>query len=153
VLFVEYLSFYKVRSDIDSRAVVLTDISYVSAVAATVGFRWPLYINRTKKAVKFKYTFKLYQYFSRLGISACYLRDCNIVPTLISTDGTTKLENTHRKSNTKTNVTNVQRTDYDLSKGLLNLLHKMKYLFYKSAIIPNVSKQRQILRLVHEKQL
>jgi hypothetical protein len=46
-----------------SRAVVLTDIFAVAAFAATVGFRWPLFINHTKKAVKFKYTFKLYQYF------------------------------------------------------------------------------------------
>jgi hypothetical protein len=46
-----------------SRPVVLTDIFPVAALAATVGFRWPLCINHTKKAVKFKYTFKLYQYF------------------------------------------------------------------------------------------
>jgi hypothetical protein len=45
-----------------SRAVVLTDIFPVAAFAATVGFRWPLCINHTKKAVKFKYTLKLYQY-------------------------------------------------------------------------------------------
>jgi hypothetical protein len=43
--------------------VVLTDIFPVAALAASVGFRWPLCIKHTKKAVKFKYTFKLYQYF------------------------------------------------------------------------------------------
>jgi hypothetical protein len=52
--------------------VVLKYIFPVAAVAATVGLRWPLCINHTKKAVKFKYTFKLYQYFSHLGISACF---------------------------------------------------------------------------------
>jgi hypothetical protein len=46
-----------------SRQVVLTDIFPVAALAATVGFRRPLCINHTKKAVKFKYIFKLYQYF------------------------------------------------------------------------------------------
>jgi hypothetical protein len=45
------------------RPVVLTDILPVAVLAAIVGFRWPLCINHTKKAVKFKYTFKLYQYF------------------------------------------------------------------------------------------
>jgi hypothetical protein len=35
----------------------------VAAIAATVGLRWQLCINHTKKAVKFKYTFKLHQYF------------------------------------------------------------------------------------------
>jgi ABC-type uncharacterized transport system permease subunit len=50
-------------SFIYSIPVVLTDIFPVAALAATVGFRWPLCINHTKKAVKFKYTFKLYQYF------------------------------------------------------------------------------------------
>jgi hypothetical protein len=45
------------------RPVVLTDIFPVAAIAATVGLRWPLCINQTKKAVKFKYTLKLYQYF------------------------------------------------------------------------------------------
>jgi hypothetical protein len=39
----------------NSKSVVLTDIFPVTAVAATVGFRWPLCINHTKKAVKFKY--------------------------------------------------------------------------------------------------
>jgi hypothetical protein len=45
--------------------VVLTYIFPVAALAVTVGFRWPFYwpLNRTKKAVKFKYTFKLFQYF------------------------------------------------------------------------------------------
>jgi hypothetical protein len=43
--------------------VVLTDIIPVAALAATVGVQWPLCINHTKKAVKFKYTFQLYQYF------------------------------------------------------------------------------------------
>jgi hypothetical protein len=46
-----------------SRAVVLTYIFLVAAFADIVGFRWPLCINHTKKAVKFKCTFKLYQYF------------------------------------------------------------------------------------------
>jgi hypothetical protein len=46
-----------------SRPVVLTYIFPVAALVATVGFRWPLCTNQTKKAVKFKYTFKLYQYF------------------------------------------------------------------------------------------
>jgi hypothetical protein len=46
-----------------SRAVVLTYIFPAVALAATVGFRWPFCINHTKKAVKFKYTLKLYQYF------------------------------------------------------------------------------------------
>jgi hypothetical protein len=55
-----------------SRAMVLTDIFPVAAVVATVGLRWPLCTNHTKKAVTFKYTFKLYQYFSHLGISACF---------------------------------------------------------------------------------
>jgi hypothetical protein len=55
---------YKILSNILlSRPVVLTDIFPVAALAATVGFRWPLCINHTKKAVKFKYNFKLYQYF------------------------------------------------------------------------------------------
>jgi hypothetical protein len=53
-----------------SRPVVLKYIFPVAAVAVTVGLRWPLCINHTKKAVKLKYTFKLYQYFSYLGISA-----------------------------------------------------------------------------------
>jgi hypothetical protein len=53
-------------------AVLLTDIFSVAAVAATVGLWWLLCINHTKKAVNFKYTFKLYQYFSHLGISVCY---------------------------------------------------------------------------------
>jgi hypothetical protein len=55
-----------------AKPVVLTNIFPVAAVAVTVGLRWPLYINHTKKAVKFKFTFKLYQYFSHLGISACF---------------------------------------------------------------------------------
>jgi hypothetical protein len=42
---------------------VFTDIFPVAAVAATVGLWWPLCINHTKKAVKFKYTLKLHQYF------------------------------------------------------------------------------------------
>jgi hypothetical protein len=46
-----------------SRTVVLTDIFPVAALAATVGFRWPLCLNHTKTAVKFKYNLKLYQYF------------------------------------------------------------------------------------------
>jgi hypothetical protein len=50
----------------------LSDIFPVAAVAATIGLQWPLCINHTKKAVKFKYTFKLYQYFSHLGISTCF---------------------------------------------------------------------------------
>jgi hypothetical protein len=44
------------------RPVVLADIFPVAALAVTVGFRWPLCMNHTKKAVKVKYT-KLYQYF------------------------------------------------------------------------------------------
>jgi hypothetical protein len=55
-----------------SKAVVLTDIFPVAADAATVGLKWPLCVNHTKKAVKFKYTFKLYQHFSHLGIKACF---------------------------------------------------------------------------------
>jgi hypothetical protein len=51
------------RTTVNFRAVVLTDIFPVAALAASVGFRWPLCINHTKKAVKFKYTFKLCQYF------------------------------------------------------------------------------------------
>jgi hypothetical protein len=65
------VKFFK-HNNSKSRAVLLTDIFSVAAVAATVGLRWPLCINHTKKAVKFKYTFKVYQYFSHLGISACY---------------------------------------------------------------------------------
>jgi hypothetical protein len=34
-----------------SRSLVLTDIFPVAAVAATVGLRWPLCTNRTKKVV------------------------------------------------------------------------------------------------------
>jgi hypothetical protein len=61
----QYLN--KVESDCNNqnyrqtRSVVLTDIFPVAAVVATVGLRWPLCINNTKKAVKFNYTFKLYQ--------------------------------------------------------------------------------------------
>jgi hypothetical protein len=41
-------------SEIYSRTVVLTDMFPVAALAANVGFRWPLYINHTNKSVKFK---------------------------------------------------------------------------------------------------
>jgi hypothetical protein len=58
--------------------VVLKDIFPVAAVAATVGLRWPLCINHTKKAVKLKYTFKLHQCFSYLGISAFYNKGIKI---------------------------------------------------------------------------
>jgi hypothetical protein len=59
----QYHSIIVLYVHISSRAVVLTYIFPVAALAATVGFRWLLCINHTKKAVKFKYTFKLYQYF------------------------------------------------------------------------------------------
>jgi hypothetical protein len=74
--------------------VVLKDIFPVAAVAAAVGFRWPLWINHTKKAVKFKYlsscisTFLIWAFQRVLNIGK--RRDFNILPTLISTDGITK---------------------------------------------------------------
>jgi hypothetical protein len=76
--------------------VVLTDIFPVAAVAATVGLRWPLCINHAKKAVNLSIpsscisTFLIWAFQRVLNIGT--RRDFNILPTLISTDGTTTFE-------------------------------------------------------------
>jgi hypothetical protein len=46
------------------------DESHLGQWFSKIFFLWPLCINHTKKTLKLKYTFKLYQYFSYLGISA-----------------------------------------------------------------------------------